>query len=181
MIQRVTVALGLLATLAIPVNMFADVIHFYNGSLMRGKLEHVDGDILEFHSGGVFGSSQNVSRLHLSNRHDLVETLGHHTYYGEIVYMDTFQVDLKTTAGILKINRWKVRNIVAGTPMQQPSLPPNAAANAFHTIALPGQDNNTSSAVMPAVSDTDDSTPALRGRSPEGNDDLAIPAVDQTP
>lgn len=188
--QGLIVSLGIMAMLTIPARVFADVLHFHDGTILRGKLEDAAGDILDFHSGGVFGSTQTIPRLHISNRNDLVETIGHHTYYGEIVYVDSFQVDLKTTSGILKINRWKIRDIVIGTPMQQPSLPPDAAANAIQTIALPGQiTGKTSSTGMPAVShqstitipsasDLDDSAPALRGPTAEDGDDQAIPAVD---
>src|SRR5690349_1479498 len=103
---------SLLAALMIPGIAFADVVHFYNGKLLRGKLKRVTGDIIEFRQGDLFGSTENIPRLKMSSRYDMVETLTGHKYYGEIFYMDKFKIDLKASSGLLQINRFRVKNIV---------------------------------------------------------------------
>jgi hypothetical protein len=194
--RGLTLVVGLLASQWVALSGFADVLHMQNGKVLRGKLERVTGDILEFHSDGLFGSTQDVPRIHLSNRHDMVETYGHHTVYGEIVYMDKFQVDIQTAGGVMRINRWKIKDIVLGTPMQQPALP-DAAANATQTISLPGgmeENSHNAANTVPAVSqqsvvtipgvsdDNGDSAPVLRGPTAEDGEDAdAIPAVDRAP
>ncbi len=160
--QGLALALGMLYLLTTPATCLADVLHFQNGKVMRGKLNYATGELLEFHSGGLLGNTQSIPRLHLSNRHDMIKTLARQTYYGEIIYIDSFQVDIKTSSGMLRLNRWKIAEIVMGTPMEQPTMPnapmPNTVPISFSSTINPDQ-------------------PALRGMAPEAGQ--TIPAVDQ--
>ncbi len=96
---------------------WGDVIHFYNGRVVRTKIYRVTGELIEFKGLGTKGD---VQRINLTNRRDVVEVSGNRKYFGEILYMDRFRVEMQTAAGRRRINRWMVKNIVMGTPAQQP-------------------------------------------------------------
>lgn len=180
-------ALCLMAALMIPGIAFADVLHFYDGKLMRGKLKRVTGDIIEFKQDDIFGSTENLPRLRLSNRHDIIETLTGHKYYGEIFYVDKFKIELKASTGMVHVNRLRVKNIVMGTPMQQPDLPNTPGAFSTQPLgptsynsqyATPSYANTQAAVSVPAES----SAPQLRGAAPDSDEDTdAIPAVDRAP
>lgn len=99
---------------------FADTLHFVNGKIVRGKLDRVTGDIIEFRENSNYGSKMNIHRIQLTNRHDIIETRGDKRYFGEIVYLDRFKLDLRTATGLVKLNRLKITNVVVGTPAEQP-------------------------------------------------------------
>lgn len=113
-----SLALLILASAVSPC--LADVLHFHSGKIMRGKVNRVTGDIIEFTEGDVFGNKEHVKRLLLSNRRDMVQTRDKEKLYGEIIYVDKFKIDLQTATGLKKINRLRVTNVVMGTPMEQP-------------------------------------------------------------
>lgn len=120
--QALGLKLGLalvLLTACVPQS-WADVMHFMNGKLVQGKLDRVTGDLIEFREKSSFGSKMNVHRIQLTNRHDVVETGRKKRYFGEIVYLDKFKLDLKTATGMVKLNRLRIRNVVIGSPADQP-------------------------------------------------------------
>src|SRR5438045_3759690 len=100
--SRSLVTVSLLGALAITLmqgicnSSRADMLHFYSGKVMQGKLSRVTGDLIEFIEGNGFGDQQVVRRLTLSNRHDVVETRRNEKYFGEIIYVDKFKVDIQT-------------------------------------------------------------------------------------
>lgn len=118
---------GLLALL--PASGFADVAHFLSGKSVEGKLYRVTGDFIEFKEGNNYGSKINIHRIQLTNRHDIVEVKSKKCYFGEIVYVDRFKLDLMTATGLVSINRLKISNVVIGSPAQQP---------VSNTEAMPG-------------------------------------------
>ncbi len=103
----------------IPVCGFADMIHYVNGKIVKGKLDRVTGDIIEFRETNRFGSAIQVHRIELTNRHDVVMTKKCN-YFGEIVYLDRFKLDLRTATGLVNLNRLKIKNVVLGSPNDQP-------------------------------------------------------------
>ena len=107
---------GLLAGICVPAS--ADVLHFYNGKTLQGKVSRVTGDIIEFKPDWF--NSQFIERITLTNRRDIVETRTGKKYFGEIIYIDKFQVELQTAAGRTKLNRLLVKSIVVGSPLQAP-------------------------------------------------------------
>lgn len=111
-------ALLCLALLAgsVPASL-ADVLHFHNGKVVRSKLHRVTGELVEFKGLGEKGT---VSRLNLTNRRDVVELLGGEKLFGEILHVDKFRLEIMTPAGRRLLHRWKVKNVVMGTPAQQP-------------------------------------------------------------
>jgi hypothetical protein len=180
-------ALGLFAALIIPATAFADVLHFYDGQLLRGDVKRVTGDIIEFKQQGMFGSRENIARLRLSNRHDIVETLTGTRHYGEIFYVDKFKIELKAASGMVHINRLKVKNIVMGTPMQQPELPNTPSAFPTQPLGMNNQQSGSTgmnSAIYSSTASTSSATeqaPALRGPTPQDEDVDAIPPIDRAP
>ncbi|WP_373532614.1 hypothetical protein [Vampirovibrio sp.] len=167
--------LCILALLAIlPTPCWADLMHFENGKVVRGKLDRLTGDIIEFKEAGLFGSKLHIARIQLSNRHDVVETLGNKRYFGEIVYLDRFKLELKTTTGMVNLNRLKLTNIVMGAPAEQP-------VSGSDMMRLAPQFSTSQSAAQPMVQFPAGAEP-LPGTEgsvrPSGWDDQdAIPAV----
>lgn len=98
----------------------ADTLHFLNGKIVRGKLDRVTGDIIEFREKSGYGSKINIHRIELTNRRDVVETRGDKRYFGEIVYFDRFKLDIRTSTGLIKLNRLMITNVVVGTPAERP-------------------------------------------------------------
>lgn len=110
--------LGILLSATTPA--LADTMHFLNGKIVRGKLDRVTGDIIEFRESTNYGNKVSIHRIELTNRHDIVEVRGDKRYFGEIVYFDRFKLDIRTTTGLIKLNRMKITNVVVGTPAEQP-------------------------------------------------------------
>jgi hypothetical protein len=92
----------------------ADIIHMYNGKVIHTKIKRVTGEIIEY-TGALTGRSD-VKRIELTSRRDVVETRNGRKYFGEIIYIDKFKVEMQTPTGRTKINRLLVINIVLGTP-----------------------------------------------------------------
>jgi hypothetical protein len=104
----------------LPMSCLADVLNFHNGKVVHGKLERLTGDIIEFKEAGPFGNRMHVARLKLTNRHDIVAVHGFKRYFGEILYLDRFKLELKTATGLVSLNRLKLSNIILGSPAEQP-------------------------------------------------------------
>jgi hypothetical protein len=175
--QALGLKLGLalaLLTVCAPQS-WADVMHFMNGKLVQGKLDRVTGDIIEFREKSSLGNKMNVHRIQLTNRHDVVETSRKKRYFGEIVYVDKFKLDLKTASGLVKLNRLKIRNVVIGSPADQP-------VSNLEVMPLAPQNNPPEMSGTPAASY---SNPLMReGQAPGAwpnrdawEDQDAIPAV----
>ncbi|WP_303675154.1 hypothetical protein [Vampirovibrio chlorellavorus] len=165
-------ALALLTTCAPPSQ--ADVMHFMNGKLVQGKLDRVTGDLIEFREDSNFGSKMNIHRIQLTNRHDVVEVNRKKRYFGEIVYLDKFKLDLKTATGMVKLNRLRIRNVVIGSPADQPVsnldvmplAPQNGApgmggAPALHSAPLTGTGQNPGVWPKPEAWEDQDAIPAV--------------------
>jgi len=175
-----SLALLILASVVSPC--LADVLHFHSGKVMRGKVNRVTGDIIEFTEGDVFGNKEHVKRLLLSNRKDMVQTRDKEKLYGEILYVDKFKIDLQTATGLKKINRLRVTNVVMGTPMEQPGA---SALNGMPIQPnMPNAMTMDNTAPYPAVSPSAGpdmgmySAPPSNQSSDMGEDEDAIPAVD---
>lgn len=118
-------AVGLALGLFVSTSMlgWADVLHFHNGKVVRGKVKRIAGELIEFRPSGQpmwLGSVERIQRLTLSSRQDVVETRNNHKYFGEILYIDKFKVEITTQTGRHEVPRWQVSNIVLGTPNHQP-------------------------------------------------------------
>lgn len=129
----------------------ADVIHMHNGKVVRGKIHRVTGDIIEFKPD--LWNKQNIQRLTMTNRRDVIELIDNSKYFGEILYIDAFRVEVITAIGKVKLNRFLVKNIVLGSPdqnqmndfaetvMQQTGTqakPIPAEEPGFHNVSYPG-------------------------------------------
>lgn len=143
---------GLIALVLMSLTLpgFADVMHFENGKVVQGKLYRVTGDIIEFRENNGFGNKMQIHRIELTNRRDIVETWGEKRFFGEIVYLDKFKLDLKTQTGMVKLNRLKITNVVVGTPAEQPvsrtdvmPLAPQADQGNMRNEPLPGHSSDT--------------------------------------
>lgn len=175
--SRATVALGIRLSLGVILltaftgNSLADVLHFHSGKILRGKVSRVTGEIIEFTEGDSFGSKQNVKRLTLSNRCDIVETRKGEKYFGEIVYIDKFKIDMQTGTGMVKINRLRVSNVIMGTPMEQPT------ESTLNRIPLQSTGTPPAAGNYPLPGSEESNNPPM---AVPGEDEDAIPAVDRT-
>ncbi|MGG2352430.1 hypothetical protein ACE4Z7_24855, partial [Salmonella enterica] len=77
----------------LPARGFADLLHYHNGATAQGKVFRITGDIIEFKTRG-FGGKEYIKRLTLNNRNDIIETWGNKKYFGELIYIDKFKVEL---------------------------------------------------------------------------------------
>src|ERR1700744_4968817 len=112
--------ISLLLSSLVPFNQAqADVIHLATGQTVRGKVGRVTGDIIGFQRDtghfSFFTPEESIQRLRLTNRHDVVETRNQETVYGEILYVDRFRVELRTSSGTASIPRINIKNIVLGS------------------------------------------------------------------
>jgi hypothetical protein len=115
-------ALGLLTQSILPG--WSDVIHFRDGQTFRGSLGRITGDIIEFKRQDafpLFGNMETIERLRLTDRRDMVETRNQQKYFGEIIYVDKFKLELRTASGNMGITRLNIRNIVLGSPLEGPN------------------------------------------------------------
>lgn len=110
--------LGLTLSGGVSLAVGKDAVYFHNGKVMNGKVKRVTGEIIEFSAG--LDSPQTIRRLTLSNRNDIVETRDGQKYFGEIVYIDAFRIEMATSTGKVRLNRLLTRSIVLGSPLQQP-------------------------------------------------------------
>lgn len=102
----------------------ADVVHFANGNSVRGKLDRVTGDIIEFRrSKHFYGNLDYFKRIQVTDRHDVVETHDGQKYFGEIIYLDDFLLEIQTASGAVRINRMNLTSVVLGSPVQTPNVP----------------------------------------------------------
>jgi hypothetical protein len=104
----------------LPVPCLADILHFQNGKIVQGKLERLTGDIIDFKEAGPISGDMRIHRIQLTNRHDIVTVHGLKRYFGEILYLDRFKLELKTATGLISLNRLKLTNIIMGSPAEEP-------------------------------------------------------------
>jgi hypothetical protein len=104
----------------LPVPCLADVMNFQNGKIVQGKLERLTGDIIEFKETRPFGGNMHVNRIQLTNRHDIVAVHGLKRYFGEIIYLDRFKLELKTATGLVNLSRLSLTDIIMGSPAEEP-------------------------------------------------------------
>lgn len=90
---------------------WSDRLHFYDGSVMDGKIYRTTGDLITMK--GKWGQKTDVKRLTLANRQDVVKT-AKEEIVGEIVYMDVFRVEVHTPTGFKKVLRMFVDEISMG-------------------------------------------------------------------
>lgn len=105
---------------------WGDMLYFQDGQSVHGRLSRVTGELIEFQAGGTHGRfweqrTKIVQRLQLSNRQDRVETRTGQTEIGEVFYVDAFNVELRTSAGNLRIPRLLVRDVALGAPKSPPA------------------------------------------------------------
>lgn len=91
-----------------------DTLHFYNGHVLRGDVEHVVGDLIKFQD--ALGKTAYIKRLQLTNRQDVIQTWANQKYLGEVIYMDDSKTEIRTPTGTHTVwNIW-VKNMVMGSP-----------------------------------------------------------------
>lgn len=172
----------------VALSAWADTIHFYNGKVQRGKIYRVTGDLIEFKP--RFTQSQNIQRLTLTNRHDVVELRNGQKSFGEITYLDPFQVELATPTGRTKISRFFVRNLILGAPEAPPvNLPNNNNLPAARTGDVSGMNNHSYAPASPsnyqfakpAVQTSDKPLVLFPSSSMNAEDRDAIPTEDRVP
>lgn len=93
----------------------ADTVFFENGKTLNGILQRATGDLLEFKQPGLFGESSTIQRSQLQSRTDVLQLKKGIDYIGEIIYMDFFNIDIKTDMGITRVRRFDLQNIMIGS------------------------------------------------------------------
>lgn len=161
---------------------FADIVHFANGNSVRGKLDRLTGDIIEFrHSKHLFGNLDYFKRIQLTDRHDVVETHDGQKYFGEIIYLDDFILEIQTGSGSVRINRLRLTNLVLGSPLQSPNVPPMSQIPA-HPGGMPPEPPTSYNPDEPSVRTVPMTTISHTSQNPNNSEDEdAIPAVDSGP
>ncbi len=174
-VPGLTLALALVLLTASVPQSWADVMHFMNGKLVQGRLDRVTGDLIEFRENSNFGSKMNIHRIQLTNRHDVVEVSRKKRYFGEIVYLDKFKLDLKTATGLVQLNRLRIRNVVIGSPADQP-------VSSLDVMPLAPQNSTSGMGGAPALhsaplTGNGQTTPGAWTNRDAWEDQDAIPAV----
>lgn len=109
------VASFLVSSIFSTTTVFAkDRINLYNGQKINAKVTSVIGDIIEYRTG--YGKRGHLSRLQLVNRMDVVKTGAGELYSGEVIYMDSSTIDIRTPQGLRQLTRLWVKDIVLGQP-----------------------------------------------------------------
>lgn len=176
---------GLIVALSVGfwATSLADMVHFANGNSVRGKLDRLTGDIIEFkRAKHLFGGSLDYfKRIQLTDRHDVAETRDGHKYFGEIIYLDGFVLEIQTASGAVRLNRMSLTNVVLGSPLQPPKVP------AMNQLPIQQGSQSTMSAPEPPVT-MGLEQPAVRtepmtyhssaGMPSPGEDEDVMPAVD---
>jgi hypothetical protein len=143
--SRILAAIAITVRLAYSVPAWADMLYFADGHPSTGKVVRVTSELIELQptSNGWHRLieepiPQVVHRTELINRHDVLEVRGHKPYTGEVIYMDSFAVEMHTQEGTVRIPRFKMRKLVLG------SLPAGFSQNNLvnHPLPVP-QDLNT--------------------------------------
>jgi hypothetical protein len=186
--QSVGLALMTALSMGFWAASLADMVHFANGNNVRGKLDRMTGDIIEFRRSTkhLFGNLDYCKRIQLTDRHDVVETRSGQKFFGEIIYVDGFMLEIQTASGAVRINRLTISNVVLGSPLQPPKGPamnqvsPQQGALPPEPPTTLGMDEPT--VRMNSTTTYNRSTQAALSQqatlpSP-GEDDDAIPAVD---
>ena len=117
---------------------WADVLHFYQGAHQRGKIYRVTGELIEFKPEDARGDVSVIRRIRLSDRRDVVEMRDGQKHFGEILYADRFKIDLQTAQGNRKLSRWRVKNLVMGSPSQNPLSGFPYAPEPSERLMMPG-------------------------------------------
>lgn len=117
--QKIGSLLGvfiLLQTLLMPLALARyDIIHLYNGKVMRGKIIASPGELIRVRTG--VGAETSIPRIQINGRDDIVLTTNHKLYRGEINYIDPFQLEIVTEHGRFKIWRMLINKIIMGVPV----------------------------------------------------------------
>jgi hypothetical protein len=160
---------------------FADIVHFANGNSVRGKLDRLTGDIIEFRrSKHLFGNLDYFKRIQLTDRHDVVETHDGQKYFGEIIYLDDFMIEIQTGSGSVRINRIRLTNVVLGSPLQAPNVP-SMSQVPVRSGGMPPEPPTSSTTEEPSVRTVPMTTISHTSQSTSNEDEDAIPAVDSGP
>jgi hypothetical protein len=164
---RLILGLGLALCGGLCSASFADVVHFANGNTVQGKLDRLTGDIIEFRrSRHFFGNLDYFKRIQLTDRHDVVETRDGQKYFGEIIYLDGFILEIQTAVGSVRLRRMDLAAVVLGSPAQTPNVP------------MMNQVPTGQSVTAPEPPDSEQPTVRMTPVSNTGQDEDAIPAVD---
>jgi hypothetical protein len=161
---------------------FADVVHFANGNTVQGKLDRLTGDIIEFRRNSRFmGNLDYFKRIQLTDRHDVVETRDRKKYFGEIIYLDNFILEIQTSVGSVRLKRMELTDVVLGSPAQTPTVPAMNQVPPRQLVTAPEPPETEQPTVrMTPVSNTHPvvTHPSSTPNADAGEDDDAIPAVD---
>jgi hypothetical protein len=150
--NRVGAALVLLIRLLTTGPVWADMLYFQDGHSVKGKVNRVTGDLIELKSPNARGFSrlwehapQMVRRNELMNRQDKLETLDKKTYTGEVIYMDSHSLELRTSMGKINVPRYRIKQLVLGEPT------PEQAAQQMPTATRTGMTGEHVPASTPAA------------------------------
>ena len=137
---RIVLALGLMAVIPLTVQA-RDILNFYNGHTVQGKLTYIAGDLIYYKTN--VGKSGSAKRLNLTNRQDVVRTHIGQKFIGEVVFLDSLWVEMKTPVGQQKIRRLWVDDIVLGAPRFENDVdfietPTQLLGDSKHIPATPG-------------------------------------------
>ena len=164
----------------------ADIVHFANGNKVRGKLDRVTGDIIEFRrSNHFFGDLDYCKRIQLTDRHDVVETTDGKRYFGEIIYLDGFILEIQTTTGAVRLKRMELSSVVMGSPSQSPNVPKMKTVSpqeAGLPPEPPGEIEQPAVRTIPMTTISNSGNRRYSTRKPKAStvdDEDAIPAVDR--
>lgn len=128
---RHNIVWAVLAACSVTLPAWADILHFSNGQQLNGKVSRMTGELIEFKRKDSALSLFNpmpemIKRADLKNRRDAVEMRNHQTYVGEILYIDAFSVEIRTSTGNIKLPRLRIREISLGIP-DATNIDPNAS------------------------------------------------------
>ncbi len=109
---------SLIGIVALTPPGWCDRINLYNGHVIHAKINEIVGDLIVYNAS--VGDSGSVNRLEITNRQDVVRLFNGIKYLGEIIYLDNLKVEIRTPTGRKKVWRLWVKELVLGTPLNQP-------------------------------------------------------------
>jgi hypothetical protein len=93
-----------------------DTIYLANGQVIKGKVEQITGEYIEYKT--TTGATSLVQRIQLASRRDILETNKERKYLGEVKNMGTFIIEMVTAQGTKEIWRMYKKRMIMGIPQE---------------------------------------------------------------
>ncbi|MEW5822605.1 MAG: hypothetical protein AB1782_20600, partial [Cyanobacteriota bacterium] len=93
--------------------VFADTVNMYNGTVLKGNIVRITSGLINMKTKEGY---RKFTRIQVLNNTDFIEIgFGKKKIIaGKIFFATKFIIEMYTPEGILKIPRWRIRNIVLG-------------------------------------------------------------------